>query len=624
MKPDWDTETLARLQRLFREEVPKNPVLEDNETLDVYLKDPYLIRPQARKFLIRAARWNIPFDTQQRIFALKYNWKFMDLLALLKERRYHFEVFPSNHPFEILCTAIENREEQSNLFEQLKMVDPTTHNSHLIYVAARQGNLELIKKLLEYPFIDIHTDNPMMIACEFGHFEVVKLLYSLGADPSLADSFGFRLACENGHYEVVQLLINDERVNVNAQNGYALKQAIEENHPVVAKLLLDCPRMLKGSLRNLVIWCDAIRHGGKMLRLLLSQPQDNYFPKIAEKVLCNADSRSISSYSERLRVLLANPDYQPTSELLPHCCVYDQECLNLVIRDDRCRHFVNESLEMAIEFGYTDLIRFIFENYVSMFQQRFEDLFLPKNSRPMTAVQSRDLVFSQYFPLACENSHESVLFFLSLELEGLKEVDSPDMLKGMYRACGIGYMETVKLLVSRGVCPLESDGVKGAVLAQNLSIVSYLMGLDSVAKSKIAIELCLLISRAFNPAVYVQIFREYPNNFTLTFNEEANYIFLCDIAEGYQLVSYIVLHYPDQKRFVFDDSDPDCTVAPTVPILSLPRGRNCHVVLHYYFRSVLYLLAMDDVLLDEIMRHIFDYIIMTGFTYKNGSLCRYY
>lgn len=120
-----------------------------------------------------------------------------------------------------------------------------------------------------------------------------------------------------------------------------------------------------------------------MLRLLLSQPQDNYFPstlfylvfvpcsfrEIAEKVLCNADSRSISSYSERLRVLLANPDYQPTSELLPHCCVYgtsaklrfvssmlDQECLNLVIRDDRCRHFVNESLEMAIEFGKWDLL----------------------------------------------------------------------------------------------------------------------------------------------------------------------------------------------------------------------------------------------------------------------------
>lgn len=49
------------------------------------------------------------------------------------------------------------------------------------------------------------------------------------------------LACENGHAEIVKLLINDRRVNVNAQDEYAIKQACEENHYQVLKILLDHP-----------------------------------------------------------------------------------------------------------------------------------------------------------------------------------------------------------------------------------------------------------------------------------------------------------------------------------------------------------------------------------------------
>jgi hypothetical protein len=72
--------------------------------------------------------------------------------------------------------AIENRDDQAIIQDLLKigteekilflskliLVDPTTHNSHLLYVAARHGNVEVIKKLLEHPYIDIHTDNPMV------------------------------------------------------------------------------------------------------------------------------------------------------------------------------------------------------------------------------------------------------------------------------------------------------------------------------------------------------------------------------------------------------------------------------------------------------------------------------
>jgi hypothetical protein len=54
MDTEWDADTLARLKRIFREEMPKPPPPDcDQHDYAAFQENPFLIRPQARKFLIR-------------------------------------------------------------------------------------------------------------------------------------------------------------------------------------------------------------------------------------------------------------------------------------------------------------------------------------------------------------------------------------------------------------------------------------------------------------------------------------------------------------------------------------------------------------------------------------------
>lgn len=93
----------------------------------------------------------------------------------------------------MLCQAIEsNNQAEINRLLHSPQVDLSTHKFHLLYVASQFNNIEVVKHMLTIPNIDLNTDNPMVIAAEFGHYEIVKLLYEKGADPSIADSFSFR------------------------------------------------------------------------------------------------------------------------------------------------------------------------------------------------------------------------------------------------------------------------------------------------------------------------------------------------------------------------------------------------------------------------------------------------
>lgn len=63
-------------------------------------------------------------------------------------------------------------------------VDYTMHDSHVIFLAARYGHVAFMKFLFELPRIDILTENALIPACEFGHFECVRMLWERGLDPS--------------------------------------------------------------------------------------------------------------------------------------------------------------------------------------------------------------------------------------------------------------------------------------------------------------------------------------------------------------------------------------------------------------------------------------------------------
>lgn len=120
----------------------------------------------------------------------------------------------------------------------------------ILHVAARYGNVEVVKALLQYG-VEVKGINPMTAlhyAAQEGHIEVVTALIDAGADVDMVDHNGHSAlyyASEGGHTAVVAVLL-DHGANPNAglygrlyEGSTPLMVASKKDHIDVVKLLVE-------------------------------------------------------------------------------------------------------------------------------------------------------------------------------------------------------------------------------------------------------------------------------------------------------------------------------------------------------------------------------------------------
>ena len=114
--------------------------------------------------------------------------------------------------------------------------------TNALYFNSSRGNAEVIRRmLLANPWIDVNAQDgeALRLASENGHADVVKLLLARdNIDVNARDGAALRKASENGHTDVVKLLLAHPSIDVNAGRA-ALRLATEEGHSEVIALLLD-------------------------------------------------------------------------------------------------------------------------------------------------------------------------------------------------------------------------------------------------------------------------------------------------------------------------------------------------------------------------------------------------
>jgi ankyrin repeat protein len=121
----------------------------------------------------------------------------------------------------------------------------------LLYIACRNGDIEVIKLLLAYEGIEINKvmqdgGTPLYIACQNGHVEVIeRLLAHDGIDINKARQDGVTplyIACQNGHVEVIKLLLAQDGIEINKarQSGTTpLYIACQYGRSAIVDLLLQ-------------------------------------------------------------------------------------------------------------------------------------------------------------------------------------------------------------------------------------------------------------------------------------------------------------------------------------------------------------------------------------------------
>ena len=147
--------------------------------------------------------------------------------------------------FREMSDCIKNNE----IEKMIKIVkeNPESINENLsfagtyLHIAARKGNLEAVKKLLELGF-DINAEGgvfkatPIHNAAYEGHLEIVKYLAENNAklDESEHDKNPLFIAIQNGHMDVVRYLVEERHMNKDMEydgrraSRFALEMGQEE------------------------------------------------------------------------------------------------------------------------------------------------------------------------------------------------------------------------------------------------------------------------------------------------------------------------------------------------------------------------------------------------------------
>jgi hypothetical protein len=126
-------------------------------------------------------------------------------------------------------------------------VDPSNPARRIFVIACAKGHTEIVKLLLQDPRIDPSFDDNFPISCasQNGHLEVVNLLL---ADARVSASTGnshelFNTTVYYGQLEVVKRLLEYPHIDPSDNGNRALQIAKQEGHTLIEELLLTDPRV---------------------------------------------------------------------------------------------------------------------------------------------------------------------------------------------------------------------------------------------------------------------------------------------------------------------------------------------------------------------------------------------
>lgn len=133
----------------------------------------------------------------------------------------------------------------------INLDNPLGNGIHILSLACRTGRLEIVEYLLEQKINvnkQVNSVTPLMEACACTQpspdvTKIVKLLLEAGAVVNVSDKYGttpFMLACQNGHFDIVRLLIKDVSFDAcDNQGSTPIFHAIENNRADIVKFLVE-------------------------------------------------------------------------------------------------------------------------------------------------------------------------------------------------------------------------------------------------------------------------------------------------------------------------------------------------------------------------------------------------
>ena len=139
-----------------------------------------------------------------------------------------------------------------------------------LYNASKNGYQALLELLLKDIFSSEDINNSMLIACLYGHVNIVEnLLKHPLIEPDINNNYAVKVASRLGYVDIVEFLIKDGRVNATANSNSVIRLASMTGQVNIVKYLLKNVQIDPSDDNSSAIRLAVLNHHTAVIKLLL-------------------------------------------------------------------------------------------------------------------------------------------------------------------------------------------------------------------------------------------------------------------------------------------------------------------------------------------------------------------
>jgi ankyrin repeat protein len=304
---------------------------------------------------------------------VKFQMKELDEWELSDDYNEPFYKACENGHFEVVRLLLESPHIDPNRYKTYEIRreqgieycdegDDWYHNNPPIAAAAKNGHEEVVRLLLDCDRVDEEQINTaLLIACQFDHMSIARLLLTKTDYKTFEESAPFRGACVRGRTNIVRMFLDEFDADPSVKDNFAILAASKNGHIDIVRLLLDDPRVSLTTENNDVLNMACKKGQLDLVRIFLADNRIDPTANDSQAFTAACEGGHVDVVKLMMEDSRIDPCINDNTALIYACAKGFVEVVQVLLADTRVHPEVNDNwaLRLSCKSGKVEVPRLL-------------------------------------------------------------------------------------------------------------------------------------------------------------------------------------------------------------------------------------------------------------------------